>query len=78
MNKPEMILRNWIDLNKLNLNFLSGNPNAIDLIPTIKICWFNLCANPNAIHLIEKNFDKIEWYSLSLNPNAIHLLEKNL
>jgi hypothetical protein len=33
--------------------------------------------NPNAIHLLEQNPDKIEWDYLSLNPNAIHLLEAN-
>ena len=33
--------------------------------------------NPNTIHLLEKNHDKINWCSLSENPNTIHLLEKN-
>ena len=33
--------------------------------------------NPNAIHLIDANQDKIDWYILSANPNAIHLLEAN-
>jgi len=33
--------------------------------------------NPNAIHLLEKNQDKIDWFELSNNPNAIHLLEQN-
>jgi hypothetical protein len=37
-----------------------------------------LSRNPNAIHLLEKNIDKIDWSELSLNPNAIHLLEKNI
>jgi len=36
-----------------------------------------LSTNPNAIHLLEKNPDKIDWYMLSSNPNAIPLLEKN-
>ena len=40
--------------------------------------WNELSTNPNAIHLIEKNLDKINWWRLSENPNAIHLLEKNL
>jgi hypothetical protein len=34
--------------------------------------------NPNAIHLLERNPDKIDWCWLSSNPNAIHLLEQNL
>ena len=37
-----------------------------------------LSRNPNAIHLLEKNQDKIDWWRLSENPNAIHLLEQNL
>lgn len=41
-------------------------------------CWINLSQNPNAIHLLEQNLDKISWSTLSQNPNAIHLLEQNL
>ena len=33
--------------------------------------------NPNAIHLLEKNIDKINWYWLSSNLNAIQILENN-
>ena len=33
--------------------------------------------NPNAIHLLEKNPDKINWYLLSINPNAMSLLLKS-
>ena len=33
--------------------------------------------NPNAIHLLEKNINKINWDMLSANPNAIHLLEQH-
>ena len=36
-----------------------------------------LSENPNAIHLLEQNPDKINWSYLSDNPNAIHLLDKN-
>ena len=43
-----------------------------------KIDWYSLSENPNAIHLLERNFDKIVWGCLSKNPSAIHLLEKNL
>jgi len=41
-----------------------------------EIDW-DLSGNPNAIHLLEKNPDKICWHRLSGNPNAIHILEKN-
>ena len=34
--------------------------------------------NINAIHLLEKNQDKINWDDLSSNINAIPLLSKNL
>ena len=34
--------------------------------------------NPKAIHILEKNLDKVSWWELSLNPAAIHLLEQNL
>ena len=49
--------------------FLSGNPNAIDILKTNqdKIIWYNLSKNPNAIELLEANQDKINWYNLSLN-----------
>ena len=42
-----------------------------------QISWSQLCINPNAIHLLEANQDKIDWFYLSHNPNAIHLLEAN-
>ncbi|ADX06153.1 hypothetical protein 162280994 [Organic Lake phycodnavirus] len=34
--------------------------------------------NPNAIHLLEQNVDKIDWAWLSSNPNAIDLLKRNV
>ena len=39
--------------------------------------WSDLSFNPNAIHLLEANQDKIVWFTLSANLNAIHLLEAN-
>jgi hypothetical protein len=33
--------------------------------------------NPNAIHMLEANPEKINWPQLLNNPNAIHLLEAN-
>ncbi len=43
--KPKMKLLGWIPLDKLDWDWLSGNPNAI--------------------HLLEQNIDKINWYNLS-------------
>ena len=63
-----------------NWNWLSGNPNAIQLLKKNpdKIDWTCLSGNPNAINLLQQTPDKINWRWLSGNPNAIHLLEKNL
>ena len=49
----------------------------LDWINNHKINWSYLSNNPNAISLLEKNFDKINWYNLSSNPNAISLLDAN-
>ena len=40
--------------------------------------WRLLSGNPNAIHIIERNLDKVDWTILSGNPNAIWLLERNI
>ena len=39
---------------------------------------YNVLRVMSAIHLLEKNPEKINWRYLSLNPNASQLLEKNL
>ena len=64
---------------------LSQNPNAIALLEKYpeKIHWGYLSqnTNPNAMHLLEKNLDKLDtycWEMLSKNLNATALLEKNL
>ena len=48
-----------------------------DWIDINDLDWDMLSLNKNAIHLLEKNPDKINWLILSLNPNAMHLLEQN-
>jgi len=59
--KPKMKLLDWIDLDKLVMNYLSKNPNANHILEQNKdkINWVLLSRNPNAIHLIEQNMDKI-------------------
>src|SRR5437868_195435 len=44
-----------------------------------ELCWIRLSHNRNAVHLLEKNPDKIYWAGLSMNPSdrAVSLLEKN-
>ena len=40
--------------------------------------WDKISVNPDAIHIIEQNLDKVDWFYLSLNPSAIHIIELNL
>ena len=46
--------------------------------------WWELSknSNPNAIHILKNNLDKVNWERLSGNPNAlrsaIHILKNNL
>jgi hypothetical protein len=49
-------LRDWIDINKINWDCLSLNPNAIKLLKENKdkINWEELSRNPNAIELLKK------------------------
>ena len=51
-------LRDWININKLNWDYLSSNTNAIELLKANqnKIDWKYLSANPNVIEILEKNF----------------------
>ena len=41
----------------------------LDWIDINKLDWHWLLSNPNAIHLLEQNQDKIEWNCLSRNPS---------
>jgi hypothetical protein len=45
---------------------------------TIRKNCLSLSLNPNAIHILEQNMNKVNWYLLSRNPNAIYLLEQNI
>ena len=80
---PKMKLLDWIDEDELDINGLSDNPNAIQLLETLTqdpeefkmIDWYSLSGNPEAIHMLEANCDMIEWSFLSMNPNAMHMLE---
>jgi len=75
LNKPIWKLRDWIDENKLYWNYLSENPNAIDLLEKNqkKIDWCRLSVNPNAIHLLEQNQEIIIWKYLTTNPSIFEL-----
>ena len=45
----------------------------IDFIDINKLNWGRLSKNANAIHLLEKNQDKIYWPDLSKNPSIFEL-----
>ena len=64
-------LRDWVNINKINWDGLSINPNAIELLKENqdKINWENLSFNINAISLLKENQDKIDWWYFSQNPN---------
>jgi hypothetical protein len=78
--KIKYVLKDWVPPEKLDWVFLSGNPNAIDLLRANrdKIDWEMLSANPSAMDLLKANFEKIDWGYLSINPSqyAIELLNK--
>ena len=77
------ILENNLD--KIDWELLSETLNTIDLL---KIVYYMkniitliggwLSANPNAINLLEQNYNKINWIVICSNLNAIHLFENNL
>ena len=73
------VLKDWVPINKLYWDFLSMNPNAIELLKANpeEIDWGYLSQNPNAIELLKANPKKINWGYLSQNPNAIELLKEN-
>lgn len=50
-------LRDFISLEKIDWNMLSGNPNAIYLLEKNpeKNDWYSLSKNPNAIHILDEN-----------------------
>ena len=69
------VLRDFIPLEKLNWQWLSSNPNAIDLLR-------EKMDNENKLSqevLNKVNIkDKIDWQKLSGNPYAIELLEEKI
>jgi hypothetical protein len=68
-----------IDINKVDWDELSKNPNAIHLLEKMisididKINWDNLSKNPNAIHLLEQHQDKIDWFYILHNPSIYEI-----
>ncbi len=81
--KINYVLKDWVTNDKLYWDFLSINPNAVELLKANleNIDWDFLSMNPNseAIELLKANSNKINWGYLSQNPNpaAIELLKAN-
>ena len=88
MNNPVYKLLDWIDINKLNWDGLSRNPNAIDLIKKnldkVTLSW--LLTNPNLINIIDlidttllekcfKHFSKSGSSRLFKNINVIKIFK---
>jgi len=80
--KPDIYL-SWIEnnLNHLDLDLLLKHPKIMLMLKddSCNFIWDRLSANPNAIHLLESNPEKINWNWLSTNPNdvAIQWLGEN-
>ena len=72
-------LRDWIDINKIEWDYLSLNENAIELLKENqdKIYWNFLSLNINVIELLKENQNKINWDILSSNSSAMSLLKEN-
>jgi len=50
-----------------------GLYKLLDWIDINELSRYGLSQNPNAIHLLEKNLDKVYWSLLSQNPNIFEL-----
>ena len=76
---PEAIKILKANPDNINLDFLSANPAAIDILQANvdDISWYELSANtnPEAIELLKTKFYKINWELLSANPAGIDLLK---
>jgi hypothetical protein len=83
-------LKDWINIDKLDLSLLALNKYAIDIIEKNydkldKKCFENLALNPNAIHLLHKYLkynlketSNLFWINLSQNDGAYTLIRKYL
>ena len=79
-----MKLRDWIDIDKLNWNELSKNPNAIELLKENqdKINWKLLSKNPSIFtydyEKIKNNFQNLkdEIIAKALHPDRLFKLMK--
>jgi hypothetical protein len=69
--------------NHIQWFWFNFNPSS-KLIPILeenlhRIYWNVLSENPNAIHLLKANMDKIDWFKFSMNPasEALQIIKNN-
>ncbi len=79
MSEPNYKLRDWIPLDKLNLEIIASEPRAINVIEQ-NLHKFDdeWISNPSALHLIEsKNYPRYMLVELCDNPNprAIEMIK---
>ncbi len=77
MAEEYYVLRSWVPMHKLNWDWLSVNPHAVQLLKENrrKINYEMLYANPNARYIVpqgnvSKRWKEIDWQSLAHNPNV--------
>jgi len=76
-------IKDSINKNIIDWQWFSRQPQYINIIEQNprNLNWENLLLNPNAIHIIQKNFKKLEnndLYNLACNPNAIDIIKEYL
>jgi hypothetical protein len=79
-----MKLLDWIPMEKLDWNYLSGNPNLMYATHLLEKNldnllnmndWYYLSRNINALHMLRKYPDKISTEDLFSNPNLAQIAE---
>ena len=59
-------------------SYASKYTDFVDWIKEKQINYLSLSRNPNAIHILEKNLDKVDWDLLSTNLNIFGDNKKQL
>ena len=78
----KMVLRDWIPLNRLDVNHLCSNPNAVDYVLENhfnRIFWWHFSSNPEAVDYLLQHPERIVWKGFSSNPSpkALEFMKKN-
>jgi hypothetical protein len=78
----QLRLREWIPVNRLDVNHLSSNPNAVQYLLENhfdRIFWWHFSSNPEAVDFLLQHPERIVWKGFSSNPNpkALEFMKKN-